>query len=57
MTFAPMTKTLLALALASVTLQADAHRPWLLPQVTNVEAKEAWVTIDGVMPTAWSEPL
>ena len=41
--------TLLALALATVTLQASAHRPWLYPQQTTVEAKEAWVTIDGAI--------
>ena len=41
--------TLLALALASVSLQASAHRPWLYPQQTMVEAKEAWVTIDGAI--------
>ncbi|HEY0064535.1 MAG TPA: DUF4198 domain-containing protein [Telluria sp.] len=43
------TKTVLALALATVTLQASAHRGWLYPQSTNVEAKEAWVTIDGAI--------
>ncbi|MES2016401.1 MAG: DUF4198 domain-containing protein [Pseudomonadota bacterium] len=41
--------TLLALALASVTLQASAHRPWFYPHATTVEAKEAWVTIDGAI--------
>ncbi|MES2316600.1 MAG: DUF4198 domain-containing protein [Pseudomonadota bacterium] len=41
--------TLLALALASVALQASAHRPWLYPQATTVEAKDAWVTIDGAI--------
>ncbi len=41
--------TLLALALATVTLQASAHRPWLYPQQTTVEAKDAWVTIDGAI--------
>jgi uncharacterized GH25 family protein len=41
--------TLLALALASASLQASAHRPWLYPQQTTVEAKEAWVTIDGAI--------
>jgi len=42
-----ITKTVLALALATLSLQASAHRPWLLPQATNVEGKDAWVTIDG----------
>ena len=41
--------TLLALALATVSLHAAAHRPWLLPQQTNVEGKESWVTIDGAI--------
>ncbi|UUZ47772.1 DUF4198 domain-containing protein [Massilia sp. B-10] len=44
-----LTKTVLALALAAVSLQASAHRGWLLPQSTNVEGKEAWVTIDGAI--------
>lgn len=42
-------KTLLALALATLSLSAAAHRPWLLPQQTNVEGKEGWVTIDGAI--------
>ena len=42
-------KTLLALALATLPLLASAHRPWLLPQVTNVEGKEAYATIDGAI--------
>lgn len=41
--------TLLALALSAVALQASAHRPWLYPQATLVEAKDAWVTIDGAI--------
>lgn len=44
-----MKKTLLALALAAVSLNASAHRGWLYPQSTHVEAKEAWVTIDGAI--------
>ena len=44
-----MKKTLLAIALATLSLHASAHRPWLYPQSTNVEAKEAWVTIDGAI--------
>jgi uncharacterized GH25 family protein len=44
-----MKKTLLALALATLSLNASAHRPWLYPQSTHVEAKEAWVTIDGAI--------
>lgn len=42
-------KTVLAIALATLSLQASAHRGWLLPQSTHVEAKEAWVTIDGAI--------
>lgn len=42
-------KTLLAVALATLSLHAAAHRPWLLPQQTNLEGKEAWVTIDGAI--------
>jgi uncharacterized GH25 family protein len=42
-------RTLLALALATVSLSASAHRPWLYPQATMVEAKDAWVTIDGAI--------
>ncbi len=43
-------QSLLALALATLSLQAAAHRPWLLPQQTNVEAsKEGWVTVDGAI--------
>lgn len=42
-------QTLLAAVLASLSLQASAHRPWLLPSATVVEAKEAWVMIDGAI--------
>lgn len=49
MTIPHIGKTLLALALATVSLQAAAHRPWLLPQQTNAEGKEPWVTIDGAI--------
>lgn len=44
-----MKKTLLALALATLSAGASAHRGWLYPQSTNVEAKDAWVTIDGAI--------
>ena len=43
----PIKHTLLALALASLSLQAAAHRTWLLPSATIVETKESWVTIDA----------
>lgn len=42
-------KTVLALALATLSFNASAHRPWLYPQSTMVQAKEAWVTIDGAI--------
>lgn len=40
---------LLAAVLAALSLQASAHRPWLLPSATVVEAKEPWVMIDGAV--------
>ncbi|WP_229505307.1 DUF4198 domain-containing protein [Massilia mucilaginosa] len=49
MTNTMMKKTLLALTLAAVSLSASAHRGWLYPQATMVEAKEPWVTIDGAI--------
>ena len=49
MTISRISKTVLALALASMSMHAAAHRPWLLPQQTNVEGKETWVTIDGAI--------
>lgn len=42
-------KTVLALALASMSLAASAHRGWMLPSTTFVEKEEAWVTIDGAI--------
>lgn len=33
----------------SLPLSAQAHRQWLLPSATQVDAKEAWVTIDGAV--------
>ena len=41
--------TLLALALATIAVQASAHRGWLYPQATTVESRDAWVTIDGAI--------
>ncbi len=49
MTINRIGKTVLALALATISLQAAAHRPWLLPQQTNAEGKEPYVTIDGAI--------
>lgn len=45
----PIKQTLAALALAALSLQASAHRPWLLPTATLVDSREAWVTIDGAV--------
>jgi uncharacterized GH25 family protein len=45
----PFKQTLVALALATLALSAQAHRGWLYPQQTMVEAKDAWVTIDGAI--------
>jgi uncharacterized GH25 family protein len=42
-------QTMLALALATLSLSASAHRGWLYPQQTNVEGKEPFVTIDGAI--------
>ncbi|MYM26893.1 DUF4198 domain-containing protein [Duganella sp. CY15W] len=48
-------KTLIALALAGmslVSLSAQAHKPWLLPSSTQVEAGRdgnAWVTVDAAI--------
>jgi uncharacterized GH25 family protein len=47
-----VSKTALSLALAGlslVSLSAQAHKPWLLPSSTNVEGKEAWVTVDAAI--------
>lgn len=42
-------QTIVALSLFALLPQAHAHRQWLLPSETNVDAKEAWVTIDGAV--------
>jgi uncharacterized GH25 family protein len=42
-------KTLIALALAGAAFSAHAHKPWLLPSSTVVEAKEPWVTVDAAI--------
>ena len=42
-------KTTLALGLLMLLPQANAHRQWLLPSNTQIDAKEAWVTIDGAV--------
>ncbi|GJJ04608.1 ABC transporter permease [Duganella rhizosphaerae] len=45
-------KSFIALALAglsAVSLNAQAHKPWLLPSSTVVEGKEAWLTVDAAI--------
>lgn len=42
-------KTILALSLFMLLPQAHAHRQWLLPSSTQIDAKEGWVTIDGAV--------
>jgi uncharacterized GH25 family protein len=42
-------KTVLAVALASIALSASAHRPWIMPLNTFIEAKEPVATIDGAI--------
>jgi uncharacterized GH25 family protein len=42
-------QALLAVALATLSLQAAAHRPWLLPSLTFVEGKEPTVLVDGAV--------
>lgn len=37
------------LLLTGMSLSAHAHRGWLLPSTSMVEAKEAWVTLDGAI--------
>lgn len=42
-------KTVLALVLASIAAGASAHKPWIMPNNTFIEAKEVTVTIDGAI--------
>jgi uncharacterized GH25 family protein len=44
-----LSKTLIALALAGAAFSAQAHKPWLLPSSSLVDAKEAWVTVDAAI--------
>ena len=44
-----LNKPLVALALAALACHAQAHRPWLLPSSTLVDAKDAWVTVDAAI--------
>jgi uncharacterized GH25 family protein len=42
-------KLLVAVALAGLALNAEAHRPWLLPSSTMVDSRDAWVTVDAAI--------
>ena len=43
-----LTKTIaLGLMFAGLSLTAQAHSPWLLPNAAMVDAKEAWVSLDA----------
>lgn len=42
-------QTLLAVALAGIALSAQAHRPWMVPSSTLVDAKEPWITVDAAI--------
>jgi len=44
-----LSKTLIALALAGTAFSAQAHKPWLLPSSSLVDAKEPWVTVDAAI--------
>ncbi len=44
-----LSKTLTALALAGAAFSAQAHKPWLLPSSSLVDAKEPWVTVDAAI--------
>ena len=45
--FTVMKKVVLAVSLLAALPSAQAHRQWLLPSSTQIEAKDAWVTIDA----------
>jgi uncharacterized GH25 family protein len=44
-----LNKSLLALALATLALQAQAHRPWMVPSSSLVDARDPWVTVDAAI--------
>ncbi|WP_038500176.1 DUF4198 domain-containing protein [Janthinobacterium agaricidamnosum] len=44
-----LNKPLLALALAGLSLSAQAHRPWMVPSSSLVESKDPWVTVDAAI--------
>ena len=39
----------MAVALAGLAVPAQAHRPWLLPSSSFVDAKDGWVTVDAAI--------
>ncbi|MFZ4878310.1 DUF4198 domain-containing protein [Janthinobacterium sp. Mn2066] len=41
--------SLMVLALAGLSLNAHAHRGWMVPSSTMVESKDAWVTVDAAV--------
>jgi uncharacterized GH25 family protein len=42
-------KLLLAMTLAGLALNAQAHKPWLLPSSSVVDSKDAWVSVDAAI--------
>ena len=47
--FTTLNKPLLALALAGLAMNAQAHRPWMVPSSSMVDAKDPWVTVDAAI--------
>lgn len=45
----PYKQLAVALALSSIAIQAAAHRTWIMPSSSTVEAREAWVTVDAAV--------
>ncbi len=45
----PYKQLAVALALSTIALQAAAHRTWIMPSSSTVEAREAWVTVDAAV--------
>jgi len=46
----PLLQVAIAVALAGAACAAQAHRPWLIPNVSSIETdREAWVTIDAAI--------
>jgi uncharacterized GH25 family protein len=47
--FMNLSKPLVALALTGLALNAQAHRPWMVPSSSMVDAKDPWVTVDAAI--------